>query len=59
VKALFGDAIAQLLKNEGGRYVDNDHGRGPSRGIRPGTPLSLEDARRQGEGYVEHYNDVR
>jgi transposase InsO family protein len=27
--------------------------------IRPRTPLSLEDARRLVEGYVEHYNDVR
>src|ERR1700756_4172340 len=27
--------------------------------IRPGTPLSLKDARRLVEGYVEHYNDVR
>jgi putative transposase len=27
--------------------------------IRPGTPLSLEDARRLVEGYVGHYNDVR
>jgi len=27
--------------------------------IRPGTPLSLEDARRLMEGYVEHYNNVR
>jgi len=27
--------------------------------IRPGTPLSLEDARRLVDGYVEHYNDVR
>ena len=27
--------------------------------IRPGTPLSLEDARRLVEGYVEYYNDVR
>ena len=27
--------------------------------IRPGTPLSLEDARRLVEGYVEHYNGVR
>ena len=27
--------------------------------IGPGTPLSLEDARRLVEGYVEHYNDVR
>src|SRR5207247_5692727 len=26
---------------------------------RPGTPLSLEDARRLVEGYVEHYNNVR
>src|SRR5213076_1463365 len=25
--------------------------------IRPGTPLSLEDARRLVEGYVEHYNN--
>jgi putative transposase len=27
--------------------------------IRPGTPLSLEDARRLIKGYVEHYNNVR
>ena len=27
--------------------------------IRPGTPLSLDDARRLVEGYVEHYNNVR
>jgi len=27
--------------------------------IRPGTPLSLEDARRLVEGYVGHYNNVR
>jgi len=27
--------------------------------IRPGTPLTLEDARRLVEGYVEHYNNVR
>ena len=27
--------------------------------IRPGTPLSLEDARRLVEGYVDHYNHVR
>ena len=27
--------------------------------IRPGTPLSLNDARRLVERYVEHYNDVR
>jgi putative transposase len=27
--------------------------------IRPGTPLSLDDARRLVEGYVEHYNSVR
>ena len=27
--------------------------------IRPGMPLSLEDARRLVEGYVEHYNNVR
>jgi len=27
--------------------------------IRPGTPLSLEDARRLVEGYVEHYKNVR
>jgi len=27
--------------------------------IRPGTPLSLEDARRLVTGYVEHYNTVR
>jgi putative transposase len=27
--------------------------------IRPGTPLSLEDARRLVAGYVVHYNNVR
>lgn len=27
--------------------------------ILPGTPLSLEDARRLVKGYVEHYNNVR
>ena len=27
--------------------------------IRPGTPLSLEDARRLVEGYVEYYNNAR
>src|SRR3979411_1389649 len=27
--------------------------------IRPGTPLSLDDARRLVKGYVEHYNVVR
>jgi len=27
--------------------------------IRPGTPLSLEDARRLVKDYVEHYNNVR
>jgi hypothetical protein len=27
--------------------------------IRPGTPLSLEDARRLIKGYVEHYNNIR
>ena len=27
--------------------------------IRPGTPLSLEDARRPVESYMEHYNNVR
>jgi hypothetical protein len=27
--------------------------------IRPGTPLSLEGARRRVQGYVEHYNNIR
>ena len=27
--------------------------------IRPGTPLTLDDARRLVEGYVAHYNNVR
>src|SRR5437773_2700337 len=27
--------------------------------IRPGTPLSLDDARPLVEGYIEHYNNVR
>jgi len=33
--------------------------RSKENGIRPGTPLSLEDARRLVQGYVEHYNNVR
>ena len=27
--------------------------------IRPGTPLSLDDARRLVSGYVDHFNNVR
>jgi putative transposase len=27
--------------------------------IRPGTPLSLDDALRLVQGYVEHYNNIR
>ncbi len=27
--------------------------------VRPGAPLSLEDARRFVKGYVDHYNDIR
>jgi transposase InsO family protein len=27
--------------------------------IRPGTPLSLDDARRLVEGYIDHYNNIR
>jgi len=27
--------------------------------IRPGTPLSLDDAARLVQGYVDHYNNVR
>jgi transposase InsO family protein len=27
--------------------------------IRPGTPLSLDDALRMVQGYVEHYNNIR
>ena len=27
--------------------------------IRPGTPLTLDDARRMVQGYVDHYNNVR
>jgi lysozyme family protein len=51
--ALFGDAIAQLLRNEGPGFVDNDHGRGPSkygvtlltyRDYKPGA--TAEDIRR-------------
>ena len=37
-------ALAQTLKSEC---------------IRPGTPLSLDDALRLVQGYVEHYNHVR
>jgi transposase InsO family protein len=27
--------------------------------IRPGTPLSMEDARRLVKGHIDHYNDIR
>lgn len=27
--------------------------------IRPGVPLSLDDARRMVEGFIDHYNNVR
>jgi hypothetical protein len=30
-----------------------------AKGIRPGTPLSLDNARRLVQGYVTHYNNVR
>ena len=33
--------------------------RSKSECIRPGTPLSLDDARRLVQGYVEHYNNIR
>ncbi len=40
--------VVQEIKRGGGRWA-----------TRPGTPLSLEDARRLVESYVEHYNNVR
>ncbi len=40
--------VVQEIKRAGGRWA-----------TRPGTPLSLEDARRLVESYVEHYNNVR
>jgi len=39
--------------------VERWHGSLKSECIRPGTPLSLDDARRLVAGYVEHYNEVR
>ena len=39
------------------RHLHNESLKGEC--IRPGAPLSLEQARRLVEGYVEHYNDVR
>jgi hypothetical protein len=45
---------AGILFNEPGLAYD------PIMGwLYPGTPLSLEDARRLVQGYVEHYNNVR
>lgn len=43
----------------GGRSIERWHRSLKSECIRPGTPLSLEDARRLVEDYVEHYNNVR
>ncbi|MBU2551276.1 MAG: IS3 family transposase [Proteobacteria bacterium] len=39
--------------------IERWHGSLKQECIRPGTPLSLEDARRLITGYVEHYNTVR
>jgi putative transposase len=39
--------------------IERWHGTLKRECIRPGTPLSLEDARRLVAGYVEHYNTVR
>ncbi|MGH2360971.1 MAG: IS3 family transposase [bacterium] len=39
--------------------IERWHGSLKRECIRPGTPLSLEDARRLVVRYVEHYNDVR
>jgi transposase InsO family protein len=39
--------------------LERFHGTIKSECIRPGTPLSLEDARRIVDGYVRHYNETR
>lgn len=39
--------------------LERFHGTAKSEGIRPHTPLSLEDARRVVGRFVEHYNNVR
>jgi hypothetical protein len=39
--------------------IERWHGSLKSECIRPGTPLSLDDARRLVAGYVERYNEVR
>jgi transposase InsO family protein len=44
--------------NEHNGKIERWHKSLKSECIRPGTPLSLEDARRLVEGYVEHYNNV-
>jgi hypothetical protein len=41
------------------RKIERWHRTLKSECIRPGVPLSLEDARRLVEGYVRHYNEVR
>ena len=49
-----------LLSGRGAQFSNRPSSRSQSRpqaGSR--TPLSLEDARRLVEGYVEHYNNVR
>jgi len=39
--------------------IERWHGTIKRECIRPGTPLSLEDARRLVASYVDHYNNVR
>ncbi|HXW93651.1 MAG TPA: integrase core domain-containing protein [Terriglobales bacterium] len=46
-------------QNSAATTVERWHKPLKSECILPGTPLSLENARRLVEGYVEHYNNVR
>jgi hypothetical protein len=56
---LIGSSAERLPDGRAVTTLDPPHKSLKSECIRPGTPLSLEDARRLVEGYVEHYNNIR
>jgi len=51
--------IAKGFKPQSNGKIERWHKSLKGECIRPGTPLSLDDARRLVSGYVDHYNNVR